>query len=67
MLPGMPINLSALAMAMAVSAMRFEKPHSLSYQVRIRTRLPSMTLASFRAKIDECGSWLKSDETSGSS
>ena len=60
-------QVSALAMAMAVSAMRFEKPHSLSYQVRIRTRLPSMTLASFRAKIDECGSWLKSDDTSGSS
>lgn len=33
-----------LPIATAVSAMRLEKPHSLSYHVRIRTIVPSMTL-----------------------
>ena len=56
-----------LASANAVSAMRFEKPHSLSYQDRMRQKLPSITLVSGIAKIDECGSWLKSIETSLSS
>ncbi len=32
------------ANATAVSDMRLEKPHSLSYQERTRTNLPSMTL-----------------------
>ena len=54
----------SLPMATAVSAMRFEKPHSLSYQDSTRTRLPSSTLVCVAAKIDERGSWLKSIETS---
>jgi hypothetical protein len=33
-----------LAMAAAVSVMRFEKPHSLSYQLMTRTSVLSMTL-----------------------
>src|SRR5215207_2274644 len=55
----------SFAMAMAVSAMRFEKPHSLSYQDSTRTKLPSMTLVWSMWNTDECGSWLKSDETFG--
>ncbi len=54
-----------LASATAVSAMRFEKPHSLSYQLRMRTKVPSMTLVWSKWKIDERGSWLKSIETLG--
>ncbi len=34
----------SFAIATAVSAMRFEKPHSLSYQESTRTKSPSMTL-----------------------
>ncbi len=34
----------SFAMCTAVSAMRLEKPHSLSYQVRIEQSLPSITL-----------------------
>ncbi|MOA49447.1 hypothetical protein D3C78_1723290 [compost metagenome] len=55
------------ANATAVSDMRLEKPHSLSYQDRTRTNLPSMTLVWSIAKIEEWLSWLKSRETSGSS
>jgi|GEM_PF-3471892 len=55
------------AISTAVSSIRLEKPHSLSYQVRIRTKLPSITLVWSRWKIDECGSWLKSIETFGTS
>jgi len=47
--------------------MRVEKPHSLSYQFMIETNVPSMTLVWSVWKIDECGLWLKSDETSFSS
>ncbi len=57
----------SLAKATDVSSMRLEKPHSLSYQVRIRTKFPSMTFVWSSAKIEECGSWLKSRETSGPS
>ena len=57
----------SLPIATALSAMRFEKPHSLSYQDSTRTKVPSMTLTWSIAKIDECGSWLKSIETLGSS
>ena len=53
--------------ATAVSAMRFEKPHSLSYQVRMRTMVPSITLVWSMWKTELCGSWLMSIETSGSS
>src|SRR6202020_111526 len=34
----------SFAIATAVSAIRFEKPHSLSYQESTRTNLPSITL-----------------------
>ena len=57
----------SFAIATAVSAMRFEKPHSLSYQESTRTKLPSITLVWSRWKIDERSSWLKSIETFGSS
>src|SRR5262245_3152820 len=51
--------------ATAVSAMRLEKPHSLSYQDRTDTKLPAITLVWSRAAVDECGSWLKSIDTFG--
>ena len=60
-----PSGQIVLASAMAVSAMRFEKPHSLSYQDRMRTNVPSMTLVWSMWKIDERASWLKSIETLG--
>ena len=56
---------SSLPIATAVSAMRFEKPHSLSYQAITRTKLPFCTLVWSMWKVDECGSWLKSIETLG--
>src|SRR6185312_4905444 len=56
---------SVLPSATAVSAMRLEKPHSLSYQLRTETKLPSMTLVWSSATVEECGSWLKSIETLG--
>ena len=46
--------------------MRFEKPHSLSYQERTRTRVPSITCVCVASKVELCESWLKSIETSGS-
>ena len=58
---------AALAQASVVSIMRLEKPHSLSYQANTFTSVPSMTFVSVASKIDECGSWLKSLETSGAS
>ena len=42
--------------AIVVSSMRFERPHSLSYQAKTFTRVPSMTLVSDPSKIDEWGS-----------
>ena len=56
----------SLPIATAVSAMRLEKPHSLSYQDITRTKVPSMTLVWSMWKIEERGSWLKSSETFGS-
>ena len=56
---------SALPIATAVSAMRFEKPHSLSYQDSTRTKVPSITLVWSMWNVAECGSWLKSIETLG--
>ena len=53
--------------ATAVSAIRFEKPHSLSYHDITRTRLPSMTLVWSSAKVEEAGLWFRSMETIGSS
>src|SRR5262245_26185338 len=57
---------SNLPIATAVSAMRLEKPHSLSYQDITRTSVPLMTLVWSMWNVDECGSWLKSIETLGS-
>src|SRR5512137_672845 len=51
--------------ATVVSSIRFEKPHSLSYQDETLTRRPE-TFVSVESKIDERASWLKSLETSGS-
>src|SRR5215207_1589483 len=56
----------SFAIATAVSAMRFEKPHSLSYHAITRTKVPSMTLVWSMWNVAECGSWLKSIETFGS-
>jgi len=56
----------AAIIATDVSSIRFEKPHSLSYQLITRTKVPPITLVSFNAKIEERLSWLKSVETSGS-
>jgi len=51
MMPGTPIQCgsitppySSLPIATAVSAMRLEKPHSLSYHDITRTSVPSITL-----------------------
>ena len=57
----------SLPIATAVSTMRLEKPHSLSYHDITRTSVPSITLVWSMAKTDECGSWLKSLETLGAS
>src|SRR5262249_23279406 len=51
----------------AVSSMRLEKPHSLSYQDSTRTKLPSITWVWLRSKVELAGLWLKSLDTSGSS
>jgi len=64
---GLVTDQSSLPMATAVSAMRLEKPHSLSYHARMRTMVPSSTLVWSMWNTDECGSWLKSLLTSGSS
>src|SRR5690348_1327646 len=58
---------SSLPIATAVSAMRLEKPHSLSYQLMTPTKLPSITLVWSSAKLDDAAVWLKSLETSGAS
>jgi hypothetical protein len=44
--------------------MRLLKPHSLSYQADTFTSRPA-TLVSVASKVDDAGSWLKSDDTSG--
>ena len=59
------VRRSALPNATAVSAMRFEKPHSLSYQDSADTKSPSITLVWSSATVEECGSWLKSIDTFG--
>src|SRR5262249_11138288 len=55
----------SLPMATAVSSMRLEKPHSLSYQESTRTNLPSITLVCLRSKVELAGLWLKSLDTRG--
>ena len=57
----------SFAIAPAVSTMRFEKPHSLSYQLTTRTSLPSITAVSRLSMVELAGLWLRSIETSGSS
>src|ERR1700754_4221786 len=59
------VSYSSFPIATAVSAMRLEKPHSLSYQDITRTSVPFCTLVWSSWKVDECGSWLKSIETLG--
>ena len=65
--PCRDVDQIVFAIATAVSLMRFEKPHSLSYQAMTRQSVPSITLVWSMWKTEECGSWLKSVETSGSS
>ena len=60
-------SFQAFINATVVSSIRLLNPHSLSYQLSTLTRLPSMTLVRPASKIDECGSWLKSTDTSGAS
>ena len=59
------VTYSSFPIATAVSAMRLEKPHSLSYQDITRTKLPFCTLVWSMWNVEECGSWLKSIETFG--
>ncbi len=47
-------NYFAVASATAVSSMRFEKPHSLSYQLDTFTRRPD-TFVSVASNVDEAG------------
>src|SRR5579864_7519568 len=54
------------AIAVAVSAMRVEKPHSLSYHDSTRTSWPSITWVCGRATVDDAAMWFRSEETSGS-
>ena len=64
---GIPPPQPSLAMARAVSTIRFEKPHSLSYQLTTRTSLPSSTAVSRLSIVELAPLWLRSIETSGSS
>src|SRR5437899_1365956 len=57
----------SLPIATAVSIIRLEKPHSLSYHDITRTSVPSITLVWSMANTEECASWLKSLETLGAS
>src|SRR5260370_17040045 len=45
--------------------MRLEKPHSLSYHERTRTKVLSSTWVCVTSKVELCGSWLKSTDTVG--
>jgi len=54
----------ALMSATVVSSIRFENPHSLSYQLDTLTNRPD-TLVSVASNVDDAGSWLKSTDTSG--
>src|SRR5580704_5929774 len=49
----------------ATSTMRLEKPHSLSYHDRTRTKRLSSTWVWVTSKVELCGSWLKSHDTVG--
>ena len=50
------ISYKYFAISIAVSVIRVEKPHSLSYQERTRTNLPSRIWVCAEAKVDEWGS-----------
>src|SRR5947207_5812124 len=45
--------------------MRLEKPHSLSYHERTRTKVLSSTWVWVTSNVELCGSWLKSTDTVG--
>ncbi len=49
----------------AVSDIRLEKPHSLSYHASTRASSPSTTVVCVASNVDEAGLWLKSMLTSG--
>src|SRR4051812_33047035 len=49
----------------AVSDIRLEKPHSLSYQPMTRAIAPSTTAVCVASNVHEAGQWLKSIDTSG--
>src|SRR6202035_3328135 len=49
----------------AVSDIRLEKPHSLSYQPNTRASAPSTTAVCVASKVHDAGQWLKSTLTSG--
>src|SRR3546814_7446146 len=55
----------SLPTATAVSDMRLENPHSLSYHDSTRTSRPSMTWVCVRSKVELAGLWLKSIDASG--
>src|SRR6185369_13790402 len=55
------------AIAAAVSTMRFEKPHSLSYQLTTLTSLPSITAVSRLSMVELALVCMRSIETTGSS
>src|SRR5215831_10100470 len=62
-----PAGQISFPIATAVSTIRLEKPHSLSYHDITHTSVPSITLVWSMANTDECASWLKSLETLGAS
>jgi hypothetical protein len=49
----------------AVSDIRLEKPHSLSYQPITRANAPSTTAVCVASNVHDAGQWLKSTDTSG--
>src|SRR4029079_18838554 len=57
----------SLAIAQAESTIRFEKPHSLSYQLTTRTSLPSRTAVSRLSTVELALVCMRSIETTGSS
>src|SRR5689334_18499002 len=57
----------ALPRRRSASTMRFEKPHSLSYQEKTFTTRSPETMVSGASKIEECGFPMMSHETMGSS
>ena len=61
------LNHSALTNASVVSSMRFEKPHSLSYQEHTFTKVPSCTFVIVASYVEDAGLWLKSIDTNGPS